>query len=45
MKHRDLIALYGRRGLIATTFALITRIIASPVLTRIWSPAAAVAQQ
>lgn len=44
MEPRALIALYGRLGLIAADFALLTGIIVSPVLTRIWNPAAVVAQ-
>ncbi|MBM6582451.1 hypothetical protein ILT44_19795 [Microvirga sp. BT689] len=43
MKRRDLIARYGRLGLIAAALALIAGIIAAPVLTRIWYPTAVVA--
>jgi hypothetical protein len=45
MKRRDLIAAYGRLGLIAVAFALIAGIIASPVVTRIWPSSAVVAQR
>jgi hypothetical protein len=45
MKRRKLTSLYGRLCLTVTAFALITGIITSPILTRIWSSTAVVAQR
>jgi hypothetical protein len=36
---------YGGLGLIVAAFALISGIVAAPLLQRIWSPAAVVAQR
>lgn len=45
MKRKEQLALYGRYGLMVAAFALITGIVAAPLLPRIWSPAAVVAQR
>jgi len=45
MKRRDLIAAYGRLCLVLAAFALIVGIVGAPLLPRIWSPAAVVAQR
>ncbi|MFC1455723.1 hypothetical protein ACETIH_03110 [Microvirga arabica] len=45
MKRRDLIAAYGRLCLILAAFAFSVGIIGAPLLPRIWSPAAVVAQR
>jgi hypothetical protein len=38
MARKDLVALYGRLGLIVAAFALVAGIIGGPLLQRIWSP-------
>jgi hypothetical protein len=45
MKRKDLLALYGRLGLVVAAFALITGIVAAPLLPRTLSPTAVVAQR
>jgi hypothetical protein len=45
MKHKEQLALYGRYGLVVAAFALITGIVAAPLLPPIWSPPAIVAQR
>jgi hypothetical protein len=45
MASKDLMALYGRLGLIIAAFALITAIVAEPLLPRFWSSSVTVAEQ
>jgi hypothetical protein len=45
MARKDLLAMYGRVGLIVAVFVLIGGIVAAPVLERIWPPLQTVAQR
>jgi hypothetical protein len=45
MTRKDQLARYGRYGLVVAAFALITGIVAAPLLPRVWSPPAVVAQR
>ena len=45
MKRRDLLALYGRLGLIMAAFALIAGVVRAPLLPWLWSPRAVVAHR
>ncbi len=38
MARKDLVALYGRLGLIVAAFALVAGIVGGPLLQKIWSP-------
>ncbi len=45
MTRKEQLVLYGRYGLVVTAFALITGIVAAPLLSRVWPQAAVVAQR
>jgi hypothetical protein len=45
MTRKDVMAWYGRVGLLMTAFALIAGIVAAPLLPRNWSPPLTVAQR
>jgi hypothetical protein len=45
MKRKEQLTLCGRYGLVVAAFALITGIVAAPLLPRVWPPAAVVAHR
>jgi hypothetical protein len=44
MARRDLVALYGRLGLIVAAFAFVAGIVAGPLLQKLWAPALTVTE-
>jgi hypothetical protein len=45
MTHKDQVALYGRIGLVLASFAIISGVVAEPLLRPLWSPRLTVAQR
>jgi hypothetical protein len=45
MVRKDLMALYGRLGLVVVAFAVVAGIIAGPLLQRVWSTQITVTEQ
>lgn len=45
MARKDLMAVYGRLGLIVAAFAFIAGIVAGPLLQKIWSPSLTVSER
>jgi hypothetical protein len=45
MTRRDILAWYGQVGLIVAAFALISGIVAGPLLQGLWAPTLTVAQR
>ena len=45
MSHKDLVALYGRLGLIVAAFAFVVGIVAGPLLQKVWSPGLTVTEK